>query len=107
MNDNHSPEIMVKGSRAIPARCWRATACCARCTTARRRTTIWRLGSDRLVMLIANQPNIREVTAFPLNQQAQELLRAVGGRRAAALARRARATARGARAGGTRRDRVR
>ncbi len=25
-------------------------------------------------MLIANQPNIREVTAFPLNQQAQELL---------------------------------
>ena len=25
-------------------------------------------------MLIANQPNLREVTAFPLNQQAQELL---------------------------------
>jgi aspartyl-tRNA synthetase len=25
-------------------------------------------------MLIANQPNLREVTAFPLNQQAEELL---------------------------------
>jgi aspartyl-tRNA synthetase len=31
-------------------------------------------GIDRIVMLIANQPNLREVTAFPLNQQAQELL---------------------------------
>jgi aspartyl-tRNA synthetase len=31
-------------------------------------------GIDRIVMLIANQPNLREITAFPLNQQAQELL---------------------------------
>jgi aspartyl-tRNA synthetase len=31
-------------------------------------------GIDRIVMLIANQPNLREVTAFPLNQQAEELL---------------------------------
>ena len=31
-------------------------------------------GIDRIVMLIANQPNLREVTAFPLNQRAEELL---------------------------------
>jgi aspartyl-tRNA synthetase len=31
-------------------------------------------GIDRIVMLIADQSNLREVTAFPLNQQAQELL---------------------------------
>ncbi len=32
------------------------------------------LGVDRIVMLLAEQQNIREVTMFPMNQQAQDLL---------------------------------
>ena len=31
-------------------------------------------GIDRIVMLLANEKNIREVTMFPMNQNAEDLL---------------------------------
>ena len=31
-------------------------------------------GIDRIVMLLANKKNIREITLFPMNQNAQDLL---------------------------------
>ena len=31
-------------------------------------------GLDRIIMLLANEKNIREVTLFPMNQNAQDLM---------------------------------
>ena len=31
-------------------------------------------GIDRIIMLLANKQNIREVTLFPMNQNAQDLM---------------------------------
>jgi aspartyl-tRNA synthetase len=63
-------------SPAMARTCWRrsSAACCARSSTARRRTAASRPAIDRIVMLLCGEENLREVTMFPMNQRAEDLM---------------------------------
>ncbi|HJN23350.1 MAG TPA: aspartate--tRNA ligase [Rhodospirillales bacterium] len=75
---NHSPEIMVKAFEIAGYGAGVVEEQFAGLLNAFRYGAPPHGGSapgiDRIVMLLADEPNIREVIAFPMNQQAQDLL---------------------------------
>jgi aspartyl-tRNA synthetase len=75
---NHDPDVMLKafeiagyGRNENRGEVRRHAQC-----LPLRRAAAWRHGPgiDRIVMLIAGEENLREVTMFPMNQQAQDLM---------------------------------
>ena len=48
--------------------------CTVRFSSVRRRTRVWRRGVDRMIMLLREEENIREVIAFPMSGTAQDLM---------------------------------
>ena len=76
---NHRPEIMRKAFEIAGYPRERARGAVRRhaARAAIRRAAAWRHGApgiDRIVMLLAGRENLREVTMFPMNQQAEDLL---------------------------------
>jgi aspartyl-tRNA synthetase len=75
---NHRPDIMIKAFEIAGYKAEDVEARFAGMLTAFRYGAPPHGGSapgiDRIVMLLADTPNIREVVAFPMNQQAQDLL---------------------------------
>jgi aspartyl-tRNA synthetase len=67
---NHSPELMIK---AFEIAGYDKSVVESRFPAAPPHAGI-APGVDRIIMLLADEPNIREVIAFPMNQKAQDLL---------------------------------
>ena len=75
---NHLPEVMIKAFEIVGYEAAEVEARFSGLLTALRYGAPPHGGSapgiDRIVMLLADEPNIREVVAFPMNQRAEDLM---------------------------------
>ncbi len=75
---NHLPEVMIKAFEIVGYDAAEVEARFSGLLTALRFGAPPHGGSapgiDRIVMLLADEPNIREVVAFPMNQRAEDLM---------------------------------